>query len=74
MITKLDRAVARYLTALNARRPNGKDELACCAWSDGLDRARYRLLDELIRKARYRGLTSRRAWLASNNPHRPPYA
>lgn len=70
MITKLDRLVARYLFELDSERPYGELEIA--AWMDRVDRARFRLLDALIRKPRYRGLACRVAWKAKGNPHRPP--
>jgi len=74
MTTKLDKAVAKYLFALDSDRPDPKDELAGMAWLDWLDRARFELLDHLIRRPRYRNFVSKHAWLNANNPHRPPYA
>ncbi|WP_043585295.1 hypothetical protein [Geminisphaera colitermitum] len=74
MITKLDRAVARYLIILNAPRPARHDEIAWAVRLDRLDRARYVVLNLLIKRQRYRRLKSRKAWTARNNPHRPPLA
>lgn len=72
MITKLDRAVTRYLHALTLPVP--KDDDAIAAHLDHLDRLRYAALDLLIRRQRYSGLNGRRAWFRKSNPHRPPLA
>ena len=69
MITKLDKVVIRYLVVLAQPRPRG--EAAICHYMDKIDVARYRVLDLLIRKPRYRGVRSRDAWKSRNNPHRP---
>lgn len=71
MITKLDKVVTRYLVQLNSRRPRGEAEI--CHWLDKVDRARFEVLDLLIRKPRYRGVKARSAWKAKNNPHRPAF-
>ena len=70
VITKLDRVVSRYLFELDSETPTGEVEL--CAWLDRIDRARFNVLDMLIRKPRYRSLACRVAWKSKNNPHRPP--
>jgi hypothetical protein len=79
MITKLDKVVVAYLRALGATQPARHDEAAWAAYLDGLDRARFRVLDTLIRKPRYArhaGLSShgRAIWRNKANPHRPPLA
>jgi hypothetical protein len=74
MVTKLDRAVTRYLVVLNMPVPARHDEAAWTVRLDRLDRLRYRALDLLIRRQRYKGLKSRKAWLAKSNLHRPPLA
>lgn len=74
MITKLDRAVTRYLVVMNMPAPARHDEEAWTVRLDRLDRLRYRALDLLIRRQRYKGLKGRKAWLAKSNLHRPPLA
>ena len=69
MITKLDRVVIRYLVLLDSPKP--KSEAALCHWLDQVDAARFRVLDLLIRKPRYRGVKARVAWKRRDNPHRP---
>jgi hypothetical protein len=73
MVTKLDRAVLRYLLALNLK-PTGRDESALAEYLDRIDRARFDVLDQLIKKPRYRGCHARPAWKRRDNPHRPPLA
>ena len=79
MITKLDRAVIGYLRALGATPPPQNDETGWASYLDGLDRARFHVLDILIRKPRYSGLSGpsghgRAVWRNRGNPHRPPLA
>lgn len=79
MITKLDIVVILYLRKLGAPPPSQKDDSACAAYMDEIDRARFRVLDVLIRKPRYRrncGQSSRgrAVWKSKRNPHRPPLA
>lgn len=79
MVTKLDRSVIRYLRALGATPPARNDEIAWGAYLDGLDRARFEVLDTLIRKPRYSRLVGRsqhgrHVWRNKGNPHRPPLA
>lgn len=69
MVTKLDRAVTRYLHALTVPAP--KDDGAIAAH---LDRLRFAAPDLLIRRQRYSGLNGRCAWFSKRNPHRPPLA
>lgn len=79
MITKLDKTVIAYLRALGATPPDRHDESGWSAYLDGLDRARFAVLDTLIRKPRYAGLHGRsghgrHVWRNKGNPHRPPLA
>jgi len=69
MITKLDKLVIRYLVQLDSTKPRG--DAAICHWMDKIDVARFRVLDLLIRKPRYRHVRSRAAWKSRMNPHRP---
>ncbi|MBX3736699.1 MAG: hypothetical protein KF715_08425 [Candidatus Didemnitutus sp.] len=70
MISRFDRAVIRYLTALSTR-PDSRNDAAVCAWLDRADRLRFTVLELLLRRPRYRRLKSRRAWKRKDNPHRP---
>lgn len=79
MITKLDRVVINYLRKLGSTPPAQHDQAGWATYLDGLDRARFAVLDTLIRKPRYRrswGLSKhgRQVWKNKGNPHRPPMA
>lgn len=74
MITKLDRAVTRYLVVLALPPPPRHDEDAWAARLDRLDRLRFQTLDLLVRRQKYKGLRGRKAWLLRANLHRPPLA
>ena len=74
MVTKLDRAVTRYLVVLNMPAPARHDEAGWVVRLDRLDRLRFQALDLLIRRQRYKKLKARKAWRAKSNPHRPPLA
>lgn len=74
MITKLDKAVIRYLGKL--AKPSPRDELQFCAYMDELDQARFEVLTVLFRRPKYARLTGRfqhgrRVWRSRSNPHRP---
>lgn len=77
MITKLDRAVIRYLRVLGRPKPPHKDERAWMQLMDELDHTRFAVLDVLLRKGRYSRLkgqaqTGRKLWRTRSNLHRPP--
>jgi len=77
MITKLDRVVIRYLHVLGRPNPSHKDEAAWMRRMDELDRARFAVLDAIVRKARYSRLkgqaqAGRKLWRTKSNLHRPP--
>ena len=72
MITKLDRAVTRYLVVLAMPTPARHDEQAWTIRLDRLDRLRFKALDLLVRRQRYKKLKGRKVWLSKANLHRPP--
>lgn len=74
MITKLDRAVTRYLVVLALPAPARHDEAGWANRLDRLDRLRFQAFDLLVRRQRYKKLRGRKAWLAKSNLHRPPLA